>query len=171
MKIIKEFKEFATRGSVIDLAIGIIIGGAFQSIVTSLVNDIIMPAISIITGQVDYSSLSVKIGNVSINYGNFIGAILNFLIITFSIFIIIRYMNKLNKKLGEVKDKELKKIEKKLKKKAKKGQVEEPEIVEEEQKDPETKICPYCLSEVKYKATKCPHCTSSLVKISAKDVD
>lgn len=172
MKIIKEFKEFATRGNVIDLAVGIIIGGAFQKIVTSLVNDIIMPAISVITGQVDYSSLSVKVGNVSINYGNFIGAILDFIIIAFSIFIMIRYINKINKKLGEVKEQELKKFEKKLKKKNKKGKSEKAEevTVEEVVEEPKTKTCPYCLSEVNYRATKCPHCTSTLAKIESKNI-
>lgn len=164
MKIIKEFKEFATRGNVMDLAVGIIIGGAFQKIVTSLVNDIIMPAISVVTGHVDYTSLSVKVGEVSINYGNFIGAILDFLIIAFSIFIMIRYINKINKKLGEVKEQELKRIEKKLKKKNKKGKDKVEEVVEPapEPEEPKTKICPYCLSEIPFKATKCCHCTSSL---------
>lgn len=161
----KEFKEFIARGNVMDLAVGIIIGGAFQKIVTSLVNDIIMPAISAITGKVDYSSLAVRIGQVSINYGNFIGAILDFLIIAFTIFMVIRYMNKLNKKFGEVKEQELKKIEKKLKKKGKKNKgtiIEETEVKEEITPEPTTKTCPYCLSEINYKATRCPHCTSEL---------
>lgn len=160
----KEFKEFATRGNVIDLAVGIIIGGAFQKIVSSLVNDIIMPAISVVTGKVDYSSLSVTIGKVSINYGNFIGAILDFLIIAFSIFIMIRYINKINKKFEKVKEQELKKIEKKLKKKGKKNKEavsEEPEVIPE----PTTKVCPYCFSEINYKASRCPHCTSVLEEI------
>lgn len=159
--MIKEFKEFIARGNVMDLAVGIIIGGAFQKIVTSLVNDIIMPAISAITGKVDYSSLAVRIGEVSINYGNFIGAILDFLIIAFTIFMVIRYMNKLNKKFGEVKEQELKKIEKKLNKKGKKSK-KGTEVKEEVIPEPTTKICPYCLSEINYKATRCPHCTSEL---------
>ncbi len=158
----KEFKEFIARGNVMDLAVGIIIGGAFQKIVTSLVNDIIMPAISAITGKVDYSSLAIRIGEVSINYGNFIGAILDFLIIAFTIFMVIRYMNKINKKFGEVKEQELKKIEKKLKKKGKKAEVSE--VKEEVKPEPTTKVCPYCLSEINYKATRCPHCTSELVE-------
>lgn len=158
----KEFKEFIARGNVMDLAVGIIIGGAFQKIVTSLVNDIIMPAISAITGKVDYSSLAIRIGEVSINYGNFIGAILDFLIIAFTIFMVISYMNKINKKFGEVKEQELKKIEKKLKKKGKKNKVSETK--EEVKPEPTTKICPYCLSEINYKATRCPHCTSELAE-------
>lgn len=163
----KEFKEFIARGNVMDLAVGIIIGGAFQKIVTSLVNDIIMPAISMLTGKVDYSTLSITVGEVSINYGNFIGAILDFLIIAFSIFIMIRYINKINKKFGEVKEQELKKLEKKLNKKNKKKKMNT--TVEDEDKkevipEPTTKICPYCLSEIKFKATRCPHCTSELVE-------
>lgn len=163
----KEFKEFIARGNVMDLAVGIIIGGAFQKIVTSLVNDIIMPAISAITGKVDYSSLAVRIGEVSINYGNFIGAILDFLIIAFSIFIMIRYINKINKKFGEVKEQELKKIEKKLNKKNKKNKADttvEDEVKEEIVPEPTTKVCPYCLSEINFHATRCPHCTSELVE-------
>lgn len=161
----KEFKEFIARGNVMDLAVGIIIGGAFQKIVTSLVNDIIMPAISMLTGKVDYSTLSITVGEVSINYGNFIGAILDFLIIAFSIFIMIRYINKINKKFGEVKEQELKKLEKKLNKKGKKNKkLEETEIKEETNPEPTTKICPYCLSEINFKATRCPHCTSELEK-------
>lgn len=157
MKIVKEFKEFATRGNVMDLAIGIIIGGAFQAIVTSLVNDIVMPAISIFTGNTDYSGMVVKVGEVEIAYGNFIGAIINFLIIAFVIFMMMRSINKLNAKLSDVKEKELKKIKKKIKK----GEVaEETEAVVE----PLTKICPYCLTEIKYKATRCPQCTSDLLK-------
>lgn len=157
--MIKEFKEFIARGNVMDLAVGIIIGGAFQKIVTSLVNDMIMPAISVLTGQVDYSSLSVKFGEVSINYGNFIGAILDFLIIAFTIFVMIRYINKLNDKLNQAKEKELKKIQKKLRKKGK--NIEEVKV---DDPTPTTKICPYCLTEINYKATRCPHCTSELVE-------
>lgn len=172
--MIKEFKEFIARGNVMDLAVGIIIGGAFQKIVTSLVNDIIMPAISAITGKVDYSSLAVRVGEVSINYGNFIGAIIDFLIIAFSIFIMIRYINRVNKKFNEAKEKELKKIEKKLKKKEKNNEettVEETEPKNEVISEPTTKICPYCLSEINYKATRCPHCTSELEEHKTETVE
>ena len=82
--MLKEFKDFATRGNIFDMAIGIIIGGAFQKIVTSLVNDIVMPSISIVTGKVDFSTLAFTVGDVSIKYGNFITAIIDFLIIAFS---------------------------------------------------------------------------------------
>ena len=93
----KEFKEFALRGNIIDMAIGVVIGGAFQKIVNSLVNDVIMPAVSILTGKVDFSDMVLKIGNVSIKYGNFITAIVDFIIIAFSIFLAVRYLNKLNR--------------------------------------------------------------------------
>lgn len=99
--MLKEFKDFATRGNIFDMAIGIIIGGAFQKIVTSLVNDIVMPSISIVTGKVDFSTLAFTVGDVSIKYGNFITAIIDFLIIAFSIFIAIRSANKINKKLAD----------------------------------------------------------------------
>lgn len=151
----KEFKEFATRGNIMDLAVGVVIGGAFQSIVNSLVNDIIMPAISIVTGNVDFSNMAFTIKGVSITYGNFITAIVNFLIIAFSIFLAIKYINTVNKKLEKIKFEGLDKISSKIpkKKKAKK---------EEEKAEPTVKICPYCFSEVNIKASRCPHCTSEL---------
>ncbi len=159
----KEFKEFALKGNVVDLAIGVIIGGAFQKIVTSLVNDIIMPAISIVTGKIDYSDLVFKVGDISIAYGSFITTILDFLIVAFTLFLIIKYINKLNKKLEEAKLNELSKLgnlneklsnNKLFKNRKKKKQEEVPE--------PTTKICPYCVSEISIKATRCPHCTSVL---------
>lgn len=157
--MLKEFKEFATKGNIMDMAIGVIIGGAFQKIVTSLVNDIIMPAIAIFTGKVDFSELVLTIGNSSIKYGSFITTIVDFLIIAFSIFIAIRTFNKLNNKTKE----NLEKITKNSKrsKKNKKEEVVEEQKVEE----PTTKVCPFCFSEINYKATKCPHCTSDLEKI------
>ena len=97
----KEFKEFATRGNIMDMAVGVVIGGAFQKIVTSLVEDIIMPCISILTGKVDFSDMMLTVGDASIKYGNFITAIVNFLIIAFSIFLAVKYVNKLNKKNGK----------------------------------------------------------------------
>ena len=111
----KEFKEFAMKGNIMDLAVGVVIGGAFQRIVNSLVNDIIMPLIATFTGKVDFSDLTITLGNSSIKYGSFITAIVNFLIIAFSIFLFIRYINKLNKKLEELKDGEIKKLKKKVK--------------------------------------------------------
>ncbi|MBE6015179.1 MAG: large-conductance mechanosensitive channel protein MscL [Lachnospiraceae bacterium] len=132
----KEFKEFIARGNVMDMAVGIIIGGAFTAIVTSLVNDIIMPLISLITGGFDFKSLSVTLGSgdgaATLNYGAFITAIINFLLIALVIFIMIKSINKLSRKKKE-----------------------EPEAT--------TKECPYCKSEIAIEATKCPHCTSELL--------
>lgn len=171
--MLKEFKEFAMKGNIVDLAVGVVIGGAFQKIVNSLVQDIIMPAISVVTGKVDFSDMVWKIGEVSIKYGNFITAIVDFLIIAFSIFLVVRYSNKLNKmnKLKELGDKAAAKIEKEGKFLRKKLKIKEKE--EEEEKEeikPETKVCPYCLSEIKYEATRCPYCTSTLEE-NDKSVD
>ena len=151
----KEFKEFALKGNIMDLAVGVIIGGAFQSIVKSLVDDIIMPTIAIFTGKVDYSELTITIGQSSIRYGAFITAVINFLIIAVSIFLLVRYINKLNKKLEKMKEEELKKLEKKGKFRRRKT-----DIVPE--KEPTTKICPYCFTEIHINAQRCPHCTSEL---------
>ena len=109
--MLKEFKDFATRGNIFDMAIGIIIGGAFQKIVTSLVNDIVMPSISIVTGKVDFSTLAFTVGDVSIKYGNFITAIIDFLIIALCIFMMIKVLAKFKKK-EEVKPEEVKVDEK-----------------------------------------------------------
>lgn len=161
----KEFKEFATKGNVIDLAIGVIIGGGFQKIVNSLVNDIIMPFISIFTGKIDFNDMMINIGNTSIKYGSFVTNIINFLIIAFSVFLMVRYVNKLNKALEEkaklMTEDFNKKIEKQPKffkfRKKKKNSVTKETIPA-----PTTKICPYCLSEINIRASRCPHCTSIL---------
>jgi len=153
----KEFKEFALKGNIMDLAVGVIIGGAFQSIVKSLVDDIIMPTIAIFTGRVDYSELTLTIGQSSIKYGAFLTAIINFLIIAMSIFLFIRYLSKLNKKLEQIKEEELKKLEKKGKFRRRKT-----DIVPEPAPEPTTKVCPYCYTEIHIKASKCPHCISEL---------
>ena len=154
----KEFKEFATKGNVVDLAIGVIIGGGFQKIVNSLVNDIIMPFISIFTGKIDFNDMMFTFGNTSIKYGSFITNVVNFLIIAFCVFLLVRYINKLNKAIeekakgfNEKMEKEHKFFKNRRKKKAK-----------EEVPAPTTKVCPYCLSEINIKASRCPHCTSVL---------
>ncbi|APP15433.1 mechanosensitive ion channel protein MscL [Bacillus altitudinis] len=105
--MLKEFREFAVKGNVIDLAVGVIIGGAFGKIVTSLVNDLIMPLVGIIVGGHDFSGLSIKIGSAQILYGSFIQTVVDFLIISFSIFIFIRYLNKLKRKKVEVEEEEV----------------------------------------------------------------
>ena len=172
--MLKEFKEFALRGNIMDLAIGVVIGGAFQKIVTSLVNDIIMPLVTVLTGKVDFSDLVFTLSNKQIRYGNFITEIVNFLIIAFSIFLVVRYLNKLHKmseqnrasqveKFKHFNENIVSKLDKKGLFKKKKSKVDEtPEI-------PTTKICPYCLSEINYKAKRCPHCTSILEDCSKQE--
>ena len=133
-KIIDEFKAFISRGNVIDMAIGIIIGGAFKGIVDSLVADVINPLIGIIGGK-DLSALTIQLrGDAVLNYGNFISAVLNFFIMAIVIFAIVKVMN-------VVSDKMKKKPE---------------EVVV----SPTTKQCPFCKSEIAIDATRCPHCTS-----------
>ena len=155
--MLKEFKKFALKGNIMDMAVGVVIGGAFQKIVNSLVNDIIMPSISVITGNVDFSDMVFTVGDASIKYGNFITTIVDFLIIAFSIFLVVKYINKLNKikELGDL-------AATKLDKKGRFIKHKEQEV--EEIKEPETKVCPYCLTDVKYHAKRCPHCTSDLVE-------
>lgn len=136
-KFFMEFKEFASRGDAMNMAVGVIIGGAFQGIVNSLVNDIISPIIGLFSNR-DFSYLVLKIRDVEIKYGSFITAFINFIIMTFIIFIIIKLMNKLAA-LGE-----------------KALHLEKKEVA------PTTKKCPYCMSEIDINATKCPHCTSDL---------
>ncbi|MGI6621236.1 MAG: large conductance mechanosensitive channel protein MscL [Bacillota bacterium] len=147
----KEFKEFAMKGNVIDLAIGVVIGGAFGKIVTSLVNDFIMPLVSLVTGKVDFSNLFVAldgntyqtleearaVGAATLNYGSFITAVVDFVIIAFALFIVVKQMNRLR-------------------------EIAAPAPVPGEPAPPTTKTCPFCQSEVHVKAVKCPHCTSDL---------
>lgn len=174
----KEFKEFALKGNVLDLAVGVIVGGAFQSIVTSLVNDIIMPLFSVLIGNVDFSDWVLKIGNTTIPYGSFISAIVNFLLVAISLFLVVKYINKINKEIEEAKKENAEKLEKSKMERAKK--IEELRkknklfdmfsktfsIEEKQEEAPEkeitTKLCPYCLSEIHIKAVRCPHCTSKL---------
>ncbi len=149
--ILKEFKDFAVKGNVIDMAVGIIIGGAFSPIVNSLVKDIIMPPIGFIMGNVDFSNLYLPVtpgaqkydtlqaaqeaGVVTVNYGLFINTLISFLIVSFSVFLLVKFINKLKaEKKEEIK--------------------ENVEVT--------TKECPYCCSVINIKATKCPHCASSL---------
>lgn len=145
--MLKEFKTFIMRGNVLDLAIGVIIGGAFGAIVTSLVNDIIMPPIGLLLGKVNFSNLFIdlsgkgytaldaahKDGAPVIAYGNFINVIINFVIIALVIFLIVRAVNRLT---------------------APKTPPPAPALT--------TKDCPYCASSIPLKATRCPHCTSQL---------
>lgn len=140
----QEFKKFIMRGNVFDLAVGIIIGGAFGKIVTSFVNDILMPPIGALLGKVDFSNLFIDLsgqkftslaaaqeaGAATINYGMFLNNVLDFVIVAFVIFLLIRQVNKLKK--------------------------EAPAAA------PTTKTCPYCKTDIPLAATRCPHCTSQL---------
>lgn len=140
------------KGNVMDMAIGLVIGSAFQSIIKSLVEDVIMPFTALFTGNVDYTSWVIQISNVQIRIGSFVTAIINFLIIALSIFLALKCIVKINKHLEKMnKEVEERLVRKIIKKK-------EDDVPEE----PLTKVCPYCLSEIKYKAIKCPNCTSDL---------
>lgn len=148
--MLKEFKEFAMRGNVMDMAVGIIIGAAFGTIIGSLVSDVLMPPIGLLLGNVDFTNLFMVLregefpgpyatvavakeaGAVTVNYGLFVNTVVNFLIVAFAIFFAVRGMNDLRKK------------------------EEAPPAA------PATKECPYCLSTVPVKATRCGHCTSEL---------
>ncbi|GAB4454963.1 MAG: large-conductance mechanosensitive channel protein MscL [Anaerolineales bacterium] len=132
--MLKEFKEFAMRGNVMDLAIAVIIGGAFGKIIASLVNDVLMPLIGLLLGGLDFSGLAFKVKDASINYGLFIQSIVDFLIVAFVIFLLVRTMNNLKKK----------------------------EPAPAAPAEPTTKECPYCFSTISIKATRCPNCTSQL---------
>lgn len=152
--LLAEFKKFALRGNVIDLAVGVIVGGAFQKIVTSVVNDLIMPLVGLVTGGVNFNDqfavlkmpagvtreqvtslqAAKDLGVTTFNYGSFITAVIDFIIMAFVIFLLVKGINKLTD----------------IRKKP-----EEPAA-------PTTKICPYCRSEISLEATRCPHCTSAL---------
>ncbi|MHC1761196.1 MAG: large-conductance mechanosensitive channel protein MscL [Negativicutes bacterium] len=142
--MLKEFKTFIMRGNVLDLAVGIIIGGAFGKIVSSFVNDILMPPLGLILGKINFADLFINLsgtayptvaaakaaGAPTINYGMFINTVIDFLIVAFAIYLMIVQVNRLKKKPEEA--------------------------------PPATKECPFCISAVPIKATKCPHCTSNL---------
>ena len=131
--MLKEFKAFVMRGNVLDLAVAVIIGGAFGKIVGSLVNDILMPLVGLAMGGVNFAELSFTVGQAVVKWGAFVQAIIDFIVIAFVIFMIIRTANKSKKK-------------------------EEPAPPAE----PTTKDCPYCFSTIAIKATRCPNCTSEL---------
>lgn len=150
--MLKEFREFALRGNVIDLAIGVIIGAAFGKIVTSLVNDIMMPPVGLLTGGMDFSQLFISLdgreypslvaaqaaGAPTLNYGLFLNTLIQFLIIAFVLFLLVRQINRLQR-LGR-----------------------RPEALAE----PTTRDCPFCLSAIPRAATRCPHCTSTVEPVT-----
>ena len=142
----REFREFAMRGNVVDLAVGIIIGAAFGKIITSLVNDIIMPPIGLLLGRVDFSNLFINLsgqsftslaeakaaGAPTINYGMFLNAVMDFAIVAFAIFLLVRSINRLTR---------------------------QPDTVPAA---PTSRECPFCMSSIPLRATRCPQCTSNL---------
>ncbi len=139
MGMIKEFKEFALRGNVVDMAVGIIIGAAFGKIVTSLVNDVIMPPVGMLLGNVDFSQLVVTLREktaeadaVTLNYGAFISTVLDFAIVALCIFLVIKGMNRMQRKQ------------------------------EDPVQNPTTKECPRCCTSIPIKAVRCPNCTADL---------
>ena len=150
-KFVDEFKEFITKGNVMDMAVGVIIGGAFQNIINSLVNDVIMPLISAVTGGIDFSNWFVALdgeeyatlaaaqaaGAATLNYGTFITVVINFLLMALVIFCLVKTLEKVR------------------------TSVKKSEAVEEAA-DPTEKECPYCKSMIAIGATRCPHCTSEL---------
>ena len=138
-KFLDEFKAFISRGNVMDMAVGVIIGASFKAIVDSLVADIINPLLGLFGGM-NFSEYKLQLfGTATLNYGNFITAIINFLIMAFVIFCIVKSMNTISAKFAKKKEEE----------------VAEPAA-------PTTKICPFCKTEIAIDATRCPHCTSEL---------
>lgn len=142
MSMAKEFKEFAMRGNVVDLAIGIVIGGAFGKIVTSLVNDVIMPPIGLLVGGIDFSKLALTLKAaeettpaVAIGYGALVNTVLDFVIVAFAIFMVVKVMNRLKRK---------------------------HEAAPARAAEPATKLCPECQTDIPVKAKRCPHCTSDI---------
>ena len=132
-KFLEEFKAFAMRGNVLDMAVGVVVGGAFTAIVTALVEDVINPVIGLFF-KADFSSVVIDLGGSSIKIGEFVNSIINFLIVAFVLFMVIKAINSLHKK------------------------PEAPAAPAE----PTTKVCPFCQSEIAIKAVRCPHCTSKL---------
>lgn len=131
---LEEFKEFIARGNVMDMAVGVIIGGAFGKIVSSLVENILMPLIGILLGGVSFEDLAVTVGTAEVKYGVFLQSVFDFLIIAFVIFIMIKQIAKVTEKFKK----------------------------EEAAPDPTEKVCPFCKSTIDINATRCPHCTSEL---------
>lgn len=153
----KEFKEFISKGNVMDMAIGVIIANAFADIVKALTSSFIQPILGLIGGTEIHGTIPLGNSGQALDYGTFITAVINFLIVAFILFIMVKTINTINKKSKE----RLEQLASKVTKHKKKSE-EDPE------EDPETKLCPFCLTEIPYKATRCPHCTSILEELSGK---
>jgi len=163
--MLKEFKEFISKGNVIDLAIGVIIGSAFSDIVKALTSSFIQPLLNLIGGAEVKGTIPLGDSGQALDYGTFITAVINFLIVAFVLFMIVKAVNTANKKSKE----RLEKLASKVPLKRKKGK--KAEQVEEEEKEPETKLCRFCMTEISYKATRCPHCTSILTEEAKKALE
>lgn len=156
--MLKEFKKFAIKGNMLDLAVGMIIGSAFNKIVSSFVNDMIMPLLGLLVGKIDFSQLYIALdgnsyeslsaaeeaGAACFKYGSFLGGVIDFLIMAFVLFLVVRQVNKIRVAMD-----------------AKNANAETPAA-------PTTKICPFCKSEISLDATRCPHCTSELEETAEK---
>ena len=135
-KMLNEFKEFALKGNVVDMAVGVVIGGAFSEIVTSIVNDLFTPLLACLFGDVDFTHIAIHLKGtgenaITLNIGNFFQVVFNFIVIALCLFSVVKAMNKLKKPAPEA-------------------------------PKPEPRLCPYCKSEIAKDATRCPHCTSQL---------
>lgn len=151
----KEFKDFISKGNVMDMAIGVIIANAFAAIVTAFTNSFIQPILGLIGGAEVKGTIPLGESGQALDYGAFITAVINFLIVALILFLMIKTVNIANKKSKE----KLEKLSSKVMKKGSKITKAETEI------EPETKLCPFCLTEIAYKATRCPHCTSELSEL------
>lgn len=155
----KEFKEFISKGNVIDMAVGVIVGGAFTSIVTAFTGCFIQPVLGLIGGAEIHGTIPLGKSGQAIDYGTFLTALINFLIVAFILFLMVKAVNVANKKSKE----RLEKISSKVRF----GKRNKADSVEEEEAEPETKLCPFCFTEISYKATRCPHCTSELENLES----
>ena len=157
--MLKEFKEFISKGNVMDLAVGVIIGGAFAKIVDALTSSFIQPLLNLIGGAEVQGTIPLGDSGQALNYGAFLTAVINFLIVALVLFIMIKIINTANKRSKE-------RLEKLATKVGKKGAK-----TEEVETEPETKLCRYCMTEISYKATRCPHCTSILEEEAKKAIE
>ncbi|MBP3708405.1 MAG: large conductance mechanosensitive channel protein MscL [Clostridia bacterium] len=151
----KEFKDFISKGNVMDMAIGVIIANAFAAIVTAFTNSFIQPILGLIGGAEVKGTIPLGETGQALDYGAFITAVINFLIVAVILFLMIKAVNVANKKSKE----KLEKLSAKVIKRGSKTTKAEAEV------EPETKLCPFCLTEIAYKATRCPHCTSELSEL------
>lgn len=153
----KEFKEFISKGNVMDMAVGVIIGNAFAAIVSAFTSSVIQPILGLIGGAEIHGTIPLGKSGQAIDYGAFLTAVINFLIVAIILFLMIKAVNTAEKQNKKALEKLTSKI-----KFGKNKKSDEADDTSEQEEEPETKLCPYCLSEIPYKATRCSHCTSIL---------